>query len=155
MSPSCKPYLHYITPYHISKIWTTCWHYKNMPILLKNFTTEKKWKFSDINSDIFLISAQNINCGYSLELPQWSNSNEYPQSMFFSRNKKNNVYPCKPSFTLLKWGLRGSTLYRHVFVMMCKNCWMSGKHYGPWSNVLWDLIWVFTVYQACLPQDFK
>ena len=23
-------------------------------------------------------------------------SNEYPQSMFLSRNMKNNVYPCKP-----------------------------------------------------------
>ena len=31
---------------------------------------------------IFLISAQNIDCGYSLELPQWGSSNEYPQSMF-------------------------------------------------------------------------
>ena len=31
---------------------------------IKNFTT-KKWKFSDKNSDIFHISAQNIDCGYS------------------------------------------------------------------------------------------
>ena len=31
---------------------------------------------------IFLISAQNIDCGYSLELPRWGSSNEYPQSMF-------------------------------------------------------------------------
>ena len=38
---------------------------------------------------IFLISAQNIDCGYSLELPQRGGSNEYPQSMFLSRNKKN------------------------------------------------------------------
>ena len=33
-------------------------------------------------SDIFHISAQNIDCGYSLELPQRGSSNEYPQSMF-------------------------------------------------------------------------
>ena len=26
--------------------------------------------------------------------------------------------PVNPSFTILKWGLRGSTLYRHVFVMI-------------------------------------
>ena len=32
----------------------------------ENFTT-KKWKFSDKNSDIFHISAQNIDCGYSFE----------------------------------------------------------------------------------------
>ena len=33
-------------------------------------------------SDIFHISAQNIDCGYSLEPPQRGGSNEYPQSMF-------------------------------------------------------------------------
>ena len=31
---------------------------------------------------IFLISAQNIDCGYSLEPPRPGGSNEYPQSMF-------------------------------------------------------------------------
>ena len=31
---------------------------------------------------IFLISAQNIDCGYSLEQPRRGGSNEYPQSMF-------------------------------------------------------------------------
>ena len=39
------------------------------------------------NSDIFHFSAQNIDCGYSLE-PLCDGSNEYPQSMFLSRNKK-------------------------------------------------------------------
>ena len=29
-------------------------------------------------SDIFHISAQNIDCGYSLEPPRWGGSNEYP-----------------------------------------------------------------------------
>ena len=63
-----------------------------------NFTT-KNWNFSDKNSDIFFpISAQNIDCGYSLE---------YPQYMFLSRNKKNNVYPCKPQFYYIKVGLKG------------------------------------------------
>ena len=37
--------------------------------------------------------------------------------MFSSRNKKNNVYPCKPQVYYIKVGLRGSKLYRHVFVM--------------------------------------
>ena len=36
---------------------------------MENFTT-KNWKFSDKNSDIFHISAQNIDCGYSLEPPR-------------------------------------------------------------------------------------
>ena len=31
---------------------------------------------------IFLISAQNIDCGYSLEVPRRGGSNEYPQFMF-------------------------------------------------------------------------
>ena len=33
---------------------------------------------------IFLISAQNIDCGYLLEPPRWGGSNEYPQSMFWA-----------------------------------------------------------------------
>ena len=31
---------------------------------------------------IFLIFAQNIDCGYTLEPPKWGGSNEYPQFMF-------------------------------------------------------------------------
>ena len=34
------------------------------------------------NSDIFHISAQNIDWGYLLEPPRQGGSNEYPQSMF-------------------------------------------------------------------------
>ena len=56
---------------------------------------------------IFHISAQNIDFGYSLEPPCQGGSNEYPQSMFLSRNKKNNVYPCKPHFYYIKVGLKG------------------------------------------------
>ena len=37
---------------------------------------------------IFLISAQNIDCGYSLELPHRGSSNEYPQSMFWAETRK-------------------------------------------------------------------
>ena len=33
-------------------------------------------------SDIFHVSAQNIDCGYSLEPPRRGGSNEYPHSMF-------------------------------------------------------------------------
>ena len=32
--------------------------------------------------DVFLIFAQNIDRGYTLEPPQCGDSNEYPQSMF-------------------------------------------------------------------------
>ena len=42
----------------------------------------KTESFQIKNSDIFYISAQNIDCGYSLEPPRQGGSNEYPQSMF-------------------------------------------------------------------------
>ena len=74
---------------------------------IENFTS-KNIKFSDKKkSDIFHISAQNIDCGYSLEPPRRGGSNEYPQSMFLSRNKKNNAYPCKPQFYYIKVGFKG------------------------------------------------
>ena len=73
---------------------------------IEKFTT-KNWKFSDKKYVIFHISAQNIDCGYSLEPSRRGDSNEYPQSMFFSRNKKNNVYPCKPQFYYIKTGFKG------------------------------------------------
>ena len=71
------------------------------------YFTTKRWKFSEKNSDFFNISAQNIDYGYSLELPQWGSSNKYQQFVFLSRNKKNNVYPCKPQFYYVKEGFEG------------------------------------------------
>ena len=68
--------------------------------------------------DIFLIFAQNIDCGYTLEPPHRGGSNEYPQSMFWSKNKKNRYTPLNPSFSIIKWGSRGYILHGHVFVMV-------------------------------------
>ena len=67
----------------------------------------KNENFQIKNPDIFHTSAQNIDCGYSLEPPLRGGSNEYPQSMFLSRNKENNVYPCKPQFYYIKGGFVG------------------------------------------------
>ena len=72
----------------------------------ENFTTKKE-NFQIKNSDIFHVSAQNIDCWYSLEPPHRGGSNEYRQSMFLSRNKENNVYPCKLQFYYIKVGLKG------------------------------------------------
>ena len=44
--------------------------------------TSKNWKFLDKKLTFFHISAQNIDCGYSLEPPRRGGSNGYPQSMF-------------------------------------------------------------------------
>ena len=45
--------------------------------------------------------------------------------MFLSRNKKNNIYPCKPRFYYIKVGFKGSKLHRYVFVM----CFLSSRYY--------------------------
>ena len=73
---------------------------------IENFTS-KSWKISDKNSDIFHNSAQYTDCEYSLEPLRRGGPNEYSQSMFLSRNKKNNVYPCKPQFYYIKVGFKG------------------------------------------------
>ena len=41
--------------------------------------------------------------------------------MVLNRNKKINVYPCKPQFYYIKVGFGGSKLYRLVFVMISDN----------------------------------
>ena len=66
------------------------------------FKVVKNENFQKKNLDIFLIFAQNIDCRYTLEPP-----NEYPQSMVWSKNKKNRY----------NWGLRGYMLHGHVFLM--------------------------------------
>ena len=67
--------------------------------------------------DIFLIFAQNIDCGCMLEPPCRGGSNEYPQSMFWSKNKNIKYTPAYPSFTIKKWGLGGYSLHGDVFLM--------------------------------------
>ena len=84
-----------------------CQNYENMPIYILKTLPPKNENFQIKNSDILHISAQNIDCGYSLEPPRRGGSNEYPQSMFLSRNKKNNVYPSKPQFYYIKMGFKG------------------------------------------------
>ena len=83
--------------------------YENMPIQsYRKFHLQNLKLFSDKkNSDIFRIPAQNIDCGYTLEPPRRGGSNEYPQSMFLSRNRKNYVYPCEPQFYYIKVGFKG------------------------------------------------
>ena len=69
-------------------------YYENTPIQIYRKFHHYKLKVSDKNSDIFHISAQNIDCGYSLEPPYRGGSNKYTQSMFFSRKRgSSNKYP--------------------------------------------------------------
>ena len=52
------------------------------------------------NCDIFLIFAQNIDCGYSLELPRQGSSNEYHNLCFELEIRKIMYTPVNPSFTI-------------------------------------------------------
>ena len=71
------------------------------------------WK----NLDIFLIFAQKIDCGYTLEPPRRGGSNGYPQSMFWSKNKKNRYTLHSPVLLYKSGGLRRYSLHGHVFLM--------------------------------------
>ena len=42
--------------------------------------------------------------------------------MFLSRNKKNNVYPCKPQFYYIKVGFKG--------VNIIQVCFRDGSHFS-------------------------
>ena len=83
--------------YKMTKYKLGIWicHYENTPIQIHWKFYHQKWQFfTKKKSDIFHISAQNIDCGYSLEPPRRGGFN-VPTSYVFN---KNNVYPCKPQF---------------------------------------------------------
>ena len=67
-------------------------------------------KMSFFFKNILNIFAQSIYCGY-----------EYPQSMFWSKNKKNRYTPENPSFSILSvYNMEfkpGYTFHGHVFLM--------------------------------------
>ena len=60
------------------------------PVKIENF----QWKFFDI----FLIFAQNIDCGYTVEPPRRGGSNEYPQCMFWIKKRKLGIPLQTPVF---------------------------------------------------------
>ena len=64
---------------------------KNWKIQIEKKKTKKKQKNKKTKKKtliFFIISAQNIDCGYSLEPPEQGGSNVYPQSMFLSKKEK-------------------------------------------------------------------
>ena len=63
--------------------------------------------------DIFNIFAQNIDYGYMLKPPRRGGSNEYPQSMFWSKNKKIGIPLHTPG--LLYSGAQGGIHYTDMF----------------------------------------
>ena len=75
-----------------------------LPPKNENFQIKKK-------SYILHISAQNIDCGYSLEPPRRGGSNEYPQSMFWAEIRKIMYTPVP----LYKSGVQGGQNYIGMF----------------------------------------
>ena len=63
----------------------------------------------------FLIFAQNIHCGYTLEPPRRGGSNEYPQCMFRSKNKKIGIPLHTPVLLYIKMGFNGVFIARTCF----------------------------------------
>ena len=58
-------------------------HYANMSVQYTAiFHGCKNGNFQMKKYSYFLIFAQNIDRGYTLEPPHWGGSNKYPQSMF-------------------------------------------------------------------------
>ena len=70
-------------------------HYGNTHIQIYLKLYHQKCKFSDKKSDIFHIFAQKHRLWVLVRTAS---------SMFLSRNKKNNVYPCIPQFSYIKVG---------------------------------------------------
>ena len=68
---------------------------------IENFTPSPKTENLQIkNSDIFHISAQNIDCVYSLEPPRRGGSNEYHNLCFWAEIRKIVYIPVNPNFTI-------------------------------------------------------
>ena len=62
-------------------------HYANTPMQYTAiFHGCKNVNFQMKNSNVFLIFAQNIDCGYTLEPPKRGGSNEDPQSIYLEQN---------------------------------------------------------------------
>ena len=84
-------------------------------MIYSNFFRSKIDNFHRKKFDIFLIFAQNIDCGYTLEPPRRGGSNEYPQSMFWSKNKKSRYTPAYLQFYYIKVGFKGVFIARTCF----------------------------------------
>ena len=89
-----------------------------------------------------LIFAQNIVCGAVLTSTHnlcfmakmrwfW----HIPTIYILSKNKKKNVYPCKPHFYYIKVGSRGYTLHGHVSMIRSVKCiHQLSFHINSWKK---------------------
>ena len=83
-------------------------HYANTPMqYIAIFHAYKNVHFQMNFFNIFLIFAQNIDCGYTLEPPHYN--------LCFGTKIRKKVYPCKPQFYYIKLGCKGVLVTRTCF----------------------------------------
>ena len=70
---------------HAHAVYSHCFIMETCPCNKQRFLAFKIENFQLKIFDIFLIFAQNIDRGYTLEPPRQGGSNEYPQSMFWRK----------------------------------------------------------------------
>ena len=77
--------------------------------------------------NIFLLKIS-IGCGYTLECPWQGGSNEYPQPMFWIKNKKNRHTSVNPSFLYKSRVYISQTCFPVMVVHVCFN--NHNNHYS-------------------------
>ena len=94
---------------------------------------------------VFLFLNENIYCGYSSEVPRWGASNEYPQHMFSSRNKK-NIIQITLAYVAI-WLKQVTRIVSFVNPSLAEHDKCSkqcrSRSVGFWRS---QLIWICTVY---------
>ena len=111
---------------------------------------------------IFVISAKNIDCGYSLEPPRQGGSDEYPQSMFRAEIWKNIRVFVSENFQFLEVKF-SICLNRRVVVMgICITTWsphtelkiLPDNIFFFTENMTWPFMW-FMNYEALFSEKYK
>ena len=103
--------------------------YSSAPIFLPKYLIPSSiWSLAQILSDISCTQDKDIDCGYSLEPPRWSGSNEYPESMFWAELWKTSEFFYLIFFQF--WEVKFSIyLNRRVFLMGHLEAWNRRKKY--------------------------
>ena len=109
----------------------------------ENFTT-KKWKFSDKKILYFTYFWSKHRLWVLVRTVSKAVLTSTHNLCFWAEIRKIMYTPVNPSFTIQKWGLRRSKLYRHVFVMFVIMAFPGNLHaikpsmartsLGPWNG---------------------
>ena len=97
---------------------------------MQYFYSCKKIQFSVENFEIFLIFAQNIDCGF---IEAVLTIYVLYHNLCFREKIRKNVYLCKPQFYYIKVGCKGVTLHGLVIMMpgglvKCPSSFLSNGH---------------------------